>query len=233
MFSSQLETNHAHRLAANILQYSRSSQFDAAQLDIDLHVFKVRSSYVKEWTASHQSALQYTASLDSAEIKEIYQSLPWPEIECRAENGSYNLPEIESLIHDYIQQNNQEYTKPSAPARSIFSPLSSHDQLVEAVKAYIKTSPVQINPSFLITITDKQNYSLALRNACSWGNTHLVELLINFSDQLHIDFNQTSSNGKTPMAWFEESHASLEDKIKIRAILAEKMQPSQEPTSKP
>lgn len=209
-------TNHAQRLAANLLQHSRATHLD---LDINLHLFKLRSSHEMEWTTDHEYALQLTESLDSAEIKEIYKSLLCVNIEPKKDRDECSIPELESIVSEFTQQ----YTQPIHLRSSLFSPLPPHDQLVNDIKAYLKKTLAKISPTFISTIEEKRNYSLALRNACAWGHCDLVKLLISYSEALPIDLNATSSNGNTPLAWFEASEASSEDKKEIRSMLESRM----------
>ncbi len=112
-----------------------------------------------------------------------------------------------------------------APSLSIFSQRSPHDQLIIDIKKYLKQNPGATSDAFMTNIERDRNYSLALRNACSWGNRELVKLLIHYSDKgLEIDFNQTSTNGNTPLVWFETSTASSLVKAEITALLREKIE---------
>ena len=224
-------TNHAQRLAANLLQYARAGQFDSTNLDINLHVLKVRPAYEKEWSTDHEYALQLTSPLDSIEIKEIYKSHPCIDIECKEDKDACGVPELESIVNQLIQQHTQAVTQSRAPSRSIFSPLPPHDQLVHEIKDYLKNTSVKINDSFLRVIEEKRNYSLALRNACAWGNCDLVKLLIRYSNTLPIDLNAASSNGNTPLVWLEASEASDEEKMEIKAMLESRQQRPVDPKS--
>ncbi len=121
-----------------------------------------------------------------------------------------------------------------APSQSIFSQRSHHDQLIFDLNKYLKQHPGEASDAFMTPIEKDRNYSLALRNACSWGNSELVKLLIQYSDKgLTIDFNQTSSNGKTPLVWFETSTASVLVKAEITALLNEKMEAGAATTAQP
>lgn len=214
-------TNHAQRLAANLLHHARTAKLD---LDISLNLFKLRSSYELEWEADHEYALHLTGTQDSSEIKEIYKSLPCTNIEAKNDRDEYSIPELESIVNELAGQSTQSPHLRS----SLFSPLLPHDQLVNDIKACLRKTSEKISPTFMNTIEEKKNYSLALRNACAWGNCELVKLLISYSKALPIDFNSTSSNGNTPLAWFEASKASSGDKKEIISMLKSRMEiPSQ------
>jgi hypothetical protein len=217
-------TNHAQRLAANLLQYSREDQFNSTNIEINLHVFKIHSSYEKKWSTDHEYALELTAPLDSTEIKEIYKSLPCTDIECKENKNACSIPELESLVNKLVKQYTQAVTKSTAPSQSIFSPLPPHDQLVNDIKDYLKQTSLKVNDTFMTAIEEKRNYSLALRNACAWGNYDLVKILIRYSNTLPFELNETSSNGNTPLMWFEASKASNEEKMEIKAMLQSRME---------
>ena len=140
-------------------------------------------------------------------------------IECQ-EEGAFSFPELETLVDELIQAFE---VKRGLSSSSIFSPLSSHDQLVMDLKAYLKQNPRKVSSAFMRHIESERNYSLALRNACSWGNGELVKLIMSYSDRLPIDFNQASSNGKTPLMWWDTSTAASAEKEEITDLLKEKM----------
>ncbi len=209
--------NHAHRLAANLFAHAKSEKPDLT--NFGFHAFNLRSAFVKEWDEDNAAALDFTAPLDSPAIKEIYQLLPCPKIECKDVDNAFNFQELDMLVNELIQA----FEVVKAPIPPIFSPLSPHDQLVIDIKGYLKQNPGAVSDTFMAHIETKRNYSLALRNACSWGNGALVKLIARHSDTLLIDFNQVSSNGSTPLAWFETSTASEVEKNEITALLKEKM----------
>lgn len=210
--------NHAHRLVANLLNYVKTKQLDIA--NFDFHAFNLSSSYVKEWDENRDMAEELTASLDSDEINEIYRSLPCPTIECQEEGDSFVFAELEALVNQLIQ----DFEKVKATSSTaIFFPRAPHDQLVIDIKEYRKKNPKKVTDAFMAHIETNKNYSLALRNACSWGDAALVKLIVRYSDTLPIDFNQTSSNGKTPLAWFEASAANPAEKSEITALLKDAM----------
>lgn len=219
--------NHSHRVAANLLNYVQSEKLDLT--NFDFHAFNLCSSYVKEWDEDNDDALELTASLDSPEIKEIYKSLPCPTIECQEGGNLFNFQELEALVDELIQA----FEVVRAPSPLSFFPLSPHDQLVIDIKGYLKQNPGAVSDTFMTHIETNRNYSLALRNACSWGKGALVKLIARYSDTLPIDFNQASSNGNTPLVWFETSTANAAEKNEISALLKEKMQLEKSATTQP
>ena len=127
-----------------VLVSTGAGQFDSTNLDINLHVLKVRPAYEKEWSTDHEYALQLTSPLDSIEIKEIYKSHPCIDIECKEDKDACGVPELESIVNQLIQQHTQAVTQSRAPSRSIFSPLPPHDQLVHEIKDYLKNTSVKV-----------------------------------------------------------------------------------------
>lgn len=146
-----------------------------------------------------------------------------------------NASTMESIIEKAYQELKQRFGKGlakqseaseglKAPSQSIFHPCSPHDKLVSDIKAYLKQTPGAVSDGFMRYVEEDRNYSLALRCACSLGNSVLVKLFMKYNDdRLPIDFNQASSNGKTPLVWFETSTASKEEKAEITSLIKEKM----------
>ncbi len=92
--------NHAHRLAAHLVQRAQSNSSIGSNMSV--HVFNCRSNYDKEWQEDAEFASGLTIPLDSAEIKQIYQSLPCPTIYSVKNDDTYCFPALESLVDKII-----------------------------------------------------------------------------------------------------------------------------------
>ena len=220
--------NHAHRLAANLQLklLCGKNKDELLALNLELHAFKLTSRFVIEQEEVVAYASKATASLDSSDIKAIYQSLPCPYISANDTTGLVCYPELEPLFHSITKKEDPLKLKLAANAQSLFSlSLTPHDQLVMKVKDYLANHPEKSKPLFMKALEEEKNYSFALRCACCYGYIVLVKILVNYSPILSIDFNQRSTNGKTALDWFEASTASADEKIEIRTLLEEHMQP--------
>ncbi len=210
--------NHAHRLAANLMK-----EFNSKNIDVTIHAYRYYSSYFDEWQKDCDYALEITNSLDSDEIKGIYNILPLKNIDCLEKENNITIPAIDELINNYIKKNTQ-YSSSSSNNYSLFNSVSPHNQLVIELKKYIERYPNTVKKDFIFNTVDmNKDYTLAFRNVCAWGNYDLVKLFIKYSGELPIDFNKTSSNGNTPLDWFEASKAHSNQKMEIQNILKEIM----------
>ncbi|MDI1352271.1 MAG: hypothetical protein PSV35_05805 [bacterium] len=213
--------NHVHRLAANIQHQSSKSSNGSKEIEIQVHAFKLISAFVEDWQEERDLAQELTASLDSKEILEIYQSLPCPIIKLQ-NYDSLNTSKFNTHMLNVMSEH-REPCELSSNRHSIFKSAHPHDQLLKEIKEYAENNASKVKDNLFKSVEEVKNYSLALRIVCSWGNVELVKMLVKFSPKLPIDFHQSSSNGKTPIAWFESSTATDEDKKIIKTLLDEKM----------
>lgn len=212
-------SSHAHRLAANILLNSKNHPELTEQLDI--HTFRLTSDFVQSDQENTDYSMNLTAPIDSDEIKEIYKILPNPLINCLIKDKQFYFPELESFIEKLI--NDQAPNLGPLPSTlSMFSELSIHDKFVTKLKEYGKQNPDSISNELMQIVEVKKDYSFALRYICGRGNYNLIMFFLSFTE-IPFDFNKTSSNGNTPLKWFELSKADEEQKKQIRTIFIEKM----------
>jgi|GEM_PF-6014228 len=98
--------------------------------------------------------------------------------------------------------------------------ISSHQQFLSDLNKFYGTNNVSKDVRSQV---DKKEYSLALRIACSTGNPALVKLFLTYRDKLPIDFNATSSNGKSALDWWSASSITVEVKTEIKKHVIDAM----------
>lgn len=212
--------NHSHRLAANILnEYQTNSDLNE-KYNLQLHAVNLYSTYANEFDDNYAS--KFINSLDSNEIKEIYKTLPCESKNIEKDEEGFHIPYLEEIVnnfvHGYLKINNENLS-----TFSIFK-MSPHDKLLKELKTPLNLHSVEVKNKILKIVDEEKNYSLALRQFCALGDLNLVKILIKYSSSLPIDFNEKSSNGKTPLAWVEGSKANQATKNQIKILLEEKMQ---------
>ena len=205
--------NHAHRLAANLLQHAVTQKNESIQV----HAFSLESHIAEEFMDDSQYAIRLTNDLDSSDIQDIYKRLPLRVARCSFQKEMFVAPELEVFLQPIIAS-----CQPlQAPHSSIFQALPSHDQLLADIQHYLQENPHVVTDKTFITAIQEQRYDVALRKACAVGNTILVRIFIKYCDSLDINVTATSQNGNTPSMWFKASTASDSDKKEILTILEE------------
>lgn len=216
---------HAHRLAANLQLRAKADNNNA--LELDIHSFKIVSSYVVESEDDKQYALEVTASVDSDEVKAVYKTLPCPTLKPK-DYDALNNSELASLM-DTVMQKHTASSSTSSQSTTFFAPSASHDLLVKELKDYLSQNSSPYIAGALKAIAEKRDYSFGLRLACASGKADLVKLVVRYSNDLVIDFNSESSNGKNALKWFADSTATDAEKKEINDLLEAKMQVLTEP----
>lgn len=115
-------TRHAHRLGANIIQHLKTHPLP---IKVDVQVFEYYSHYCEYFRQLVEKGEQLANldSVDSIDIKNIYQSLPCQTITGAWNGTCFTAPELEQLIDQKIIN----YTPPIAAATtfSMFKKIKS------------------------------------------------------------------------------------------------------------
>lgn len=210
---------HAHRLAANILLAHQNNLFSTEHCQLNIHPLSLTSFCIEDWKTD-QYGLEITQGVDSSEIKDIYNKLPIVPVSSEIKENGFSIPAFEELVLEFMRINSS--IQPSLSSPSFFKP-STHDLLVCELKDVLQKKPSLLAKKVVDELKSDKNYSLALRKLCALGNIGLIEILLNYSDKVLIDFKQTSSNGKTALDWLETSNIPEEDKTSIKSMIIEKM----------
>lgn len=220
---------HAHRLAANIMLAHKNNLYDTDHCQLNIHPLSLTSFCTADWSAD-QYGLEITQGVDSSEIKDIYSQLPTIPVSSEMKEDGFSIPAFEEIVRQFISTNST--IQPTFSSQAFFKP-ATHDLLVNELKDLLQKKPSPLAQKVVDTLKSDKNYSLALRKFCALGNTELIAILLNYSDKVSIDFQQTSSNGKTALDWLDTSNISKEEKTSIKSMILEKMNARIEITKRP